>query len=259
MPYGKYKRKQTTYRRKKGGTSNGRAKWSKKGGLIPPGHYEYATRKPYNDDPNTPFPHYPTGTNRNEFYCKQSISVQLVEADTATARSFFINYPTYFVGTGGIAQASTRSGNFGDLIAIFDEYTVNCMRVEWLPYFTDYIPLSASAPDAITTYLPTVYSVYDLYDATLITTSSSAFAANAKALNMSKPFKRTFFPQNKSWIQVSSHAPNTSNLTQQTVKTPFSQESAKFYFPGIINNKSMGTFVVHWFVRFRGLTPEVPT
>jgi len=257
MPYGRYKRKQTTYKRKQGST-RGKAKWSKKTGVIPSGRNEYATRKPYNDDPYTPFPHYPTGTNRNEYYCKQSISVQLTENDTATGRSFFINYPTYFVGTGGIAQSSVRSGNFGDFVAIFDEYTVNCMRVEWMPYFTDVIPLSATAPDSITTYLPTIYSVYDMYDAAIILTSSSAFAANAKAFNLTKPFKQTFFSQNKSWIQIASHVPNTTQLTQQTVKTPFNQEAAKYYFPGIINNKSMGTFVVHWFVRFRGLTPEVP-
>lgn len=213
----------------------------------------FAKRKPFNDDPETPFIHHPLSSNRNEFYSKIVARTPVQDTVNTTYRnSFFINYPTYFVNDADtITTLANIPANYDNLINLFDEYCVMSMSLQYIP-----IQYNVDVSAASTAYRAVAYTQRDLIDPTNITTEGTALnGAGVKVHSLRDGFRRYVVPQNRQWYSTVVF-PNSTDLIQATAVPPNSRESLKLFIPGIVTNDIIGSVIVTWYVRWRGLTSE---
>lgn len=185
-------------------------------------------------------------------------SVTATTADTNTAGtgsqaySFYLNYPSYYRNpAGSSAQMSNVPSSLGNEFKMFDEYQVQQLHVEYIP-FMNYQTLAAGT----TVVDPTLVLATDNDDSALLTSYAKAINSQGRALFSVLSPRRIVRRQRNEGPEAAARWGNTGAPIPGSPDpyTPLTVSSIKAFVPAYhAINSPKGLWVATWDVVYRGI------
>jgi hypothetical protein len=166
--------------------------------------------------------------------------------------SFYLNYPSYYRNPAGAnAQMSNVPTSLGNEMKMFDEYQVQSLTVELLP-FMNLQTLAAGT----TVVDPTVVLATDNDDSALLTTYAKAINSQGRAIFTILSNRRIVRHQRNEGPESALRWGNCQNNTPSAPdpETPLMLSSIKAFVPAYgAANQPKGLWVATWDICYRGI------
>jgi len=169
----------------------------------------------------------------------------------AQAFCFPLNYPTYYrTPAGAIAQLSNVPTSYANEFKMFDEYQVQSLTVEYIPFYNYSIYANQN------TFDPTLVVATDNDDSALLTSYAKAINSQGRCIYSILSNRRIIVHQRNQGSNAKNRWGNTGSPSPATPDaiTPLTLGSVKTFVPAYsLAGANRGLWVATWDVCYRGI------